>query len=37
MSIAVRIERMTLTELRESLLPALRKARDTLSQRLVRD
>ena len=36
MSIAVRIERMTLTELRENLLPALRKARDTLSQRLVR-
>ncbi len=34
MSIAVRAERMTMTEVRETFLPALQRARDTLASRL---
>lgn len=37
MSIAVRSERMTLAEFRDAFLPALIKARDTLSTRLYRE
>lgn len=37
LSIAVRAERMTLTEFREAMLPVLLRARDSLAQRLVRD
>jgi IclR family transcriptional regulator, pca regulon regulatory protein len=37
MSIAVRAERMTLSEFRDAFLPALMKARDTLATRLYRE
>jgi IclR family pca regulon transcriptional regulator len=37
LSISVRAERMTMAEFRDTLLPVLLKARDTLRERLVRD